>query len=140
MKLLVKRLCPGAVIPKRSHDTDSGFDVTPTRIIDEMGDILFLGTGISIVPESGYYTKLVARSSLCKKGWMLANSIGIIDEGYRGEIIIALVPIGDRRQAVSLLNIPIAQLVVCKREDVEIIETEDEHSTNRGIGGFGSTG
>jgi dUTP pyrophosphatase len=111
--LRVQKLVPEAVIPTRAHPLDSGFDVSIVRIVNPSfgpGVVLF-GTGLVIRPPDGYYVDLVVRSSFCKLGWGMANSVGIIDAQYRGELCLPLYKLSP---AAGDLQLParIAQLVL----------------------------
>jgi dUTP pyrophosphatase len=136
----VQRFKPGAQIPMRAHPTDAGFDVTAIDVLKTQGDVTFYGTGIRVCPPDGFYFDLVPRSSVSKTGYILANSVGIIDPGYTGEIIVALRKID---QGAKDLELPmrIAQLIP-RRVHSEVEMTEcigDLQKTDRGTGGFGST-
>jgi dUTP pyrophosphatase len=139
--LFVQKLIPEAVIPSKAHPLDSGFDITIVRIINpNFGPgVMLYGTGLVIRPPDGHYLDLVARSSLCKLGWGLANSVGIIDAQYRGELCVPLYKLSER--AVELqLPLRIAQLIVRGLVMTDIEEVLDIGTTNRGTSGFGSSG
>lgn len=141
MKLKVKKLNPDAVIPTKAHPTDAGLDLTAIsiNIVNEkdFGYIEY-GTGLSIELEPGYAGFLFPRSSLSKTGLILANSVGVIDQGYTGEIKFRFkyIPgtikydLGER----------IGQLVIQKVENVEIEQVDELSQTDRGSNGFGSSG
>tara|TARA_B100000131_G_scaffold121744_2_gene118814 strand:- start:6672 stop:7202 length:531 start_codon:yes stop_codon:yes gene_type:complete len=84
----IKLLDSNAVVPSRAHDTDTGYDLTFIGVEKIVGDVIFFKTGISIQPSSGYYFEVVPRSSISKLPLEMANSVGIIDESYRGEILV----------------------------------------------------
>lgn len=149
----VKKLDPNAKLPTRMKEGDIGYDVCGMRIIKVENHTVYVGTGIAISPSDNYYVDIHARSSLHKDGWMLANSVGIIDKGYTGELIIALVPINLRQTSIGSCDIDaaakllekslpsrIAQLVVRKREDATFVVVDELKPTQRGDGGLGSTG
>ncbi len=75
-----------------AYENPACLDLTCTRIIKVQDDVVYLGTGWSASPPKGYYIEIHPRSSMVKKGWMLANCTGIIDPDYRGELIVAIVP------------------------------------------------
>ena len=87
-----QKISDNAIPPKKGHLLDSGYDIHATGIkkIDEKNKTYYLTTGLKIRPPYGYYFELYPRSSLSKTGFMLANSVGVIDQNYRGELIIAL--------------------------------------------------
>jgi len=137
-KTKIEKIKECAVIPSRAHEDDVGLDLTVIDIIKQDGQVTFYGTGIKIAPPIGFYYEIVPRSSISKTGYMLANSVGIIDPSYRGEIIVAL-----RRVDFSTPNLhlpcKIAQLVLRELyiSDINVVDSLDD--TIRGDGGFGST-
>jgi len=136
----VQRCKPSAQLPVRAHPTDAGFDVTIVDVLKKHGDVTFFGTGIQVCPPDGFYFDLVPRSSISKTGYILANSVGIIDPGYTGEIIVALRKIDQGAKDLEL-PIRIAQLIP-RRIHSDIVLTEcfgGLKPTDRGDGGFGST-
>lgn len=138
---LVYRTCPEAVLPSQSRVTDAGHDLTIIKKVKNMTPKVSLyDTGLRVRVPHGYYTEIVPRSSLSKSGYMLANSIGVIDRGYHGNLLIALAKIDDE---VPPLSLPFrcCQLIFRKQEFLRIEEIDiDLEETSRGAGGFGSTG
>lgn len=134
-----KKSIPEANAPCRAHGSDSGFDLTIIKKIREVGDVSFYTTGIQVEPPHGYYFDLVARSSISKTGYMLANSVGIIDQNYRGDVII---PLRKVNKDASDLNLPckIAQLIPRQWIHMTLTETNNLDISSRGEEGFGSTG
>ena len=128
-----------AVIPYKTNTIDSGFDVTLIDVSKKIGNVTLFNTGIKIKPPYGYYFDLVPRSSIIKTGYMLANSVGIIDFEYRGEILVPLIKVDPEAKDIEL-PARIAQLILRKLylPLIEQVETLDE--TTRNEGGFGSTG
>lgn len=127
-----------AVRPSKSRASDSGYDLTLISIIKQVGDVTFYGTGITVKPPTGFYLDLVPRSSLSKQGYMLANSTGIIDNTYRGEIIVAL----RKFSGFKDLELPakVVQIIPRKRYHFDVVEASNIDKTSRNDGGFGSTG
>lgn len=127
-----------AVQPSKSRASDSGYDITLTSVIKQVGDVTFYGTGITVKPPTGFYFDLVPRSSLSKQGYMLANNTGIIDSTYRGEIIVAL----RKFDGFKDLELPakVVQIIPRKRYHFDIVAASDLDKTSRDSGGFGSTG
>lgn len=135
----VHKTRPDAVLPSRAHPTDSGFDLVLLEPTKTVGDVTFYSTGISIRPPEGMYFDLVARSSLSKTGYMLANGIGIIDRDYTGEILVALRKV-DKDAMVLTLPAKVVQLIPRRWYDLIPVEApEGLPGTDRGDGGFGST-
>lgn len=130
---------PDAPAPQRVHATDAGFDLSLVRYVKTVDEVDFYDTGIAVAPAPGYYFELVPRSSISKTGYMLANSIGIIDADYRGSILVAL-----RRMTpdTAPLVLPCRLVQLIPRQQLpmipQLVETLD--TTARGDGGFGSTG
>lgn len=140
MKIKVKILDDDAVVPIRAHDTDTGLDVTAISIKKRIDNLTFLlGTGISIKPPEGFYTDLVPRSSISKRGIMIANSFGVIDDTYRGELMIPIKLDNPMINYSEFIGEPLCQLILRKLyiPKVEIVDSLD--STERGAGGFGHT-
>jgi dUTP pyrophosphatase len=141
LKLRVKKCDPDAVIPTKAHPSDTGYDLTLIRVSKDMSrsgqTIIMFDTGIAVCPPDGYYTEVVPRSSLSKTGYMLANSVGIIDSSYRGSIKVVLT--GD--ETLHYLSPPFKgfQLILRKLEEAEVEVVDDLDQTERGDGGFGST-
>jgi dUTP pyrophosphatase len=135
--LKVKKLRDNAELPNRSKVGDAGYDLTASTV-EDLGDRIKVGTGVAVQPAAGWYCEVYSRSSNVKKGVMLMNSVGIIDNGYTGEIFCvftktrpdANINVGDR----------IAQLIPKQYARVELEMVEELDDTQRGAGGFGSTG
>jgi len=128
-----------AVTPTKSNETDSGLDLTLIEEYKKYGDVTLYDTGIKVQPPQGHYFDLVPRSSISKTGYMLANSVGIIDQTYQGNIYVALRKVD---QTLPDLKLPcrFAQLILRKVIDVKGIEVDSfEKVSDRGSGGFGSS-
>ena len=122
MELLVKRTRPDAVLPTRAFPTDTGLDLTllsVDKIIDEY--TVMYDTGIVIRPPSGFYVEIVPRSSIVKSGFMLCNSVGIIDSNFRAPLKVVLK--SDKpNQILSPLPNKLCQLIVRKLYLTDVIE------------------
>lgn len=137
MKIKYKKLSKDAVAPNRAHLTDAGFDLTCTRIVYG-GDYISYGTGLAFEIPEGHVGLLFPRSSIFKKDLVLSNSVGVIDSGYRGEVMFKFrcfeggraYEVGDR----------IGQLIVVPYPAVEYEEVDELSDSDRGEGGYGSTG
>lgn len=133
-----------SVLPTKKHESDTGFDVTVISRLhsnkDELFKVTMYETGICLRPPKGYYYELVPRSSLQKFGYMLANSVGIIDNEYRGEIMVPLIKF-DKDAPDLELPMRVAQLIPRKIENINfnVVDSFD-HESERGTNGFGSTG
>jgi dUTPase len=85
-----QRTIPEAVLPQRNRSSDSGFDLTLVKHLKDENDVSYYTTGVVLIMPAKIWYMLVPRSSMAKQGYTLANTVGIIDAGYRGEIIVAL--------------------------------------------------
>ena len=143
MKVKLKKLNENAIIPTYGSPFSAGADLY--ACIDEditikAGETAFIGTGLAMELESGYVALVYARSGLaCKKGLAPANKVGVIDSDYRGEIKIALHNHSSQECTVSVGE-RIAQMVVTPYIKCDFEEAQELDSTERGEGGFGSTG
>ncbi len=130
-----------AVIPSKSKESDAGYDLTVIKVAKQfLQNITLYDTGIKIKVSHGLYAEVVPRSSLSKSGYMLANSIGIIDRAYTGNILIALIKVDPTAPDIEL-PFKCCQLIFRKQVHVNINEVNKPFDeTSRGTGGFGSTG
>jgi dUTP pyrophosphatase len=138
MQLKIKLLYPDSIIPIPAHCSDAGMDLY-VHSVEEKSGYIIVGTGIAVQPEEGYYTKIYPRSSIYKKGLMLYNSVGIIDTSYRGELILVFYKTQCYMTAPKVGE-RLAQLIVEKTIPCSISIVEELDATDRGTGGFGSTG
>lgn len=131
---------PVAVSPFKAIESDSGHDLTLVKHLKTVNDVYFYDTCIRVEPPDGYYFELVGRSSISKSGWMLANSIGIIDTTYRGNIIVALTRTHAHAPVITLPS-RLVQIIPKKLHILRPVEVplSEISSTDRGDGGFGST-
>lgn len=138
MKIKVKRLNELAILPAKAHSTDAGFDLhAVSKNYDNDGNVVY-GCGLAFEIPEGYMGLVFPRSSNAKKSLLLSNSVGVIDSGYRGEVTAKfkkLYPgeeykIGER----------FAQLIVMPIPAVEFEEAEELSESERGVGGYGSSG
>ena len=142
-KIAVKKLDERAVLPKYGSEFAAGADLY--ALMD--GEVTFLPdetkfvhTGIALEIPEGYAGLVYARSSLaCKRGLAPANKVGVIDSDYRGEIMVALHNHSDKPQTIGNGE-RIAQLVVAPFLRAEFFQSETLGESERGAGGFGSTG
>jgi dUTP pyrophosphatase len=143
LKVKVKKLDANAVIPTYSKDGDAGMDLTITSIISETTTDVTYGFGIALEIPKNYVGLVFPRSSIRKYDLSLTNCVGVIDSGYRGEIQATFKKtswlkgdssdkyvVGDRGSQIIILPYP----------KVSMVESEELSDTERGDGGFGSTG
>lgn len=136
MILKIKKLNEDAVVPAYANTGDAGMDLTAVSIT--RGDrFIQYNIGLAIEIPEGYVGLLFPRSSISKKDQMLANSVGVIDSGYRGEIGVRMrgsqgliYEVGDR----------VAQLIIVPYETMELEVVDELAESERGVGGYGSTG
>ncbi len=142
MKIGIAKLKENAILPTRGSKSAAGYDLYACLDADvtiEAGKVAKIGTGLSVEVPEGYFGGIFARSGLAvKEGLRPANCVGVADSDYRGEYIVALYNDSDTAKIVHHGD-RIAQLLVlpyleCEFEERELSETE------RGSGGFGSTG
>ncbi len=133
-----KKVNESAVIPRKAGENEVGFDLTAIKLDKIDGNINYFDTGIQVEPPNGYYLEIIPRSSIVKTGYILANSVGIIDPTYRGNIKIVLIR--------TNFNLPIltppfckCQLIVRKIYNFDSCVVNELSDTERGDGGFGST-
>ncbi|MGZ4137819.1 MAG: dUTP diphosphatase [Actinomycetota bacterium] len=141
-QLQFQRLDPGARLPERAHPGDAGLDLRSIVDVDVApGERAMVPTGLAVAIPEGYAGFVLPRSGLASRvGLTLANAPGLIDAGYRGEIVCAVVNL-DRENAVRIEREDrIAQLVIVAVPDVEPAFVDALPSSSRGEGGFGSTG
>tara|TARA_B110000438_G_scaffold302835_1_gene361895 strand:+ start:533 stop:1027 length:495 start_codon:yes stop_codon:yes gene_type:complete len=159
MLLKFKRLHEDAVPPIRQHDTDAGFDLTAHAIerCEKSPNLLRVSTGIALEIPKGHVGLIFPRSSIYKTGLNLRNSVGVIDSGYRGEIIV-MFRIDEQTKTLHgeigkggfvkysgaikyKRGDRCCQLVVLKLSEIsEAQEVQTLGESDRGEGGFGSTG
>jgi dUTP pyrophosphatase len=142
VRLAVQRLHPAAVLPTRAHASDAGFDL---HAVEEVtlgpGERATVPTGIAIALPEGHAGLVLPRSGLAARhGIALVNAPGLIDEGYRGELRVLLLNT-DRAEPFEISpGDRIAQLVLVRVSLTDAVEVEALDATERGDGGFGSSG
>ncbi len=144
MKLNVKRLHPKAILPTYGSAGAAGADLYALPegdpIVIEAGQTVMIHTGIAMAIPEGYAGLVYARSGLAsKRGLAPANKVGVIDSDYRGELMVALHNHGTQPQTVEPGE-RVAQFVLTPVITADFTETDDLDDTQRGAGGFGSTG
>ena len=141
MTLKFKRTHPDAVLPAYAHPSDAGMDL---RSVDELvippGKRALVHTGLVMLLPPAYEAPVRPRSGLAlKAGVTVLNTPGTIDSGYRGEVGVILINLGEEPFAVRKGD-KIAQLVIAPVTQPQVVETDVVDATDRGAGGFGSTG
>lgn len=149
MDVKIKKLHPDAVIPKYAKDGDAGLDLTATTSwVDDVENICY-GTGLAFEIPKGFVGLLFPRSSNSKKDLILSNSVGVLDSGFRGEVVfkfklstdIMLNKKGVFRHIYRYeVGERIGQILILPYPQINFIESDTLSETDRGDGGFGSTG
>lgn len=154
MKINIKKIVKEAVIPSYAKEGDAGLDlVATTRLYDEDNNCISYGTGIAIEIPKGFVGLIFPRSSIFKKSLILSNSVGVIDSGYRGELIVKYKEKecitgkfksnnGQNSRYYPLhynVGDKIAQLIIIPYPTIEFIEKEELSTSERDGSGFGST-
>jgi len=137
MKVKIRKLHSSAVIPDYAKSGDAGMDLAAVWQKQEL-DLITYGTGLAVEIPMGYVGLLFPRSSVYKAKMFLTNCVGVIDSGYRGEIMMkfemtdsnAMYKVGDRIGQIIILPYPL----------VEFEEVAELSNSDRGDGGYGSTG
>ena len=141
IKVLVKKICENAKMPSYAHPGDAGVDLYAAKdtIIPPQGRAL-VPTGLKIAIPYGYEGQVRPKSGLAlKHGITVLNTPGTVDAPYRGEVGVILFNSSDK-EYIAKSGEKIAQMVFCRVENAEFELAEDLPETDRGEGGFGSTG
>lgn len=143
MEVKFVKLNPNAIMPTQGSKYSAGYDMSAcieNSITIAPHTTVKIGTGLAIQPPEGYFGAIFARSGMAtKRGLRPANCVGVADEDYRGEYMVALHNDSDEYRLVEP-NERIAQLVFLPYMDIEFHEVSSLNDTERGDGGFGSTG
>lgn len=162
MKVNVKKLDSNAVLPTYAKHGDAGMDLTATsKSYDEHGNVVY-GTSLAFEIPAGYVGLLFPRSSNTKKDLILGNSVGVIDSGYRGEVVFKFksslrfatlwtllkfcfkksgltINVVNERSNEYDIGDRIGQIIIMPYPQIEFNLVDELSTTDRGIGGFGST-
>lgn len=142
MKIKVKKINRYAKLPEKTHESDAAFDLVATDIIYphsmESGLYVDIGTGLSFEIPEGYAGFIFPRSSISSTRHSLRNCVGVIDSGYRGEIRMRFSI--DEGPSAYMMGSKVAQVLFLKLPKIELVESSDLSDSERGEGGFGSTG
>jgi len=150
MNIKVRKVHPDAVLPKSAKTGDAGYDLVAVADPRFSDTYIEYDTGIAVEPPDGYHIEIFPRSSISKYDLVLANSIGLVDNGYRGNLLVRfkVVPQKNWLTEYGIFCEPtiykkgdkIAQIVIRKTESAEFEWAEELSNTDRDSGGFGSTG
>lgn len=143
MKVRIKKLNDKAVMPSKAHATDAGFDLYCTsKEIDWTKRQIVCHTGLAFEIPEGYVGLIFPRSSVSNKPLMMANSVGVVDSCYRGEVTAKFNITDTRQNAFSHYQEGdrIAQMIIIPYPEIEFEEADSLSESDRGTGGYGSTG
>jgi dUTP pyrophosphatase len=140
--LRVRRLDPAAVLPRRAHPGDAGYDLCALEdLVLGPGERAMVRTGIAVELPDGHAGWVVPRSGLAaRNGIALVNAPGLIDAGYRGEVKVLLLNTDRTAEFEVSAGDRIAQLVVAAVAGPDVVEVDELSESVRAEGGFGSTG
>jgi len=140
--LPVKRMREGAVVPARAYAGDAGMDLAACERVElAPGERALVPTGLAVAIPDGYAGYVQPRSGLAARhGISIVNTPGLVDSGYRGELLVNLVNHDEAETFVVEPGMRIAQLVILAVPPVEPVVVEDLPASERGVGGFGSSG
>ena len=141
INIKIKRLNENAILPEKQHDSDAGYDLhSIEEIILKPSKIYKVRTGIAIQIPNNYGGLVLPRSGLSSKyGISLINTPGLIDSGYRGELLIPLINHSSNEYTINKTE-RVAQLILIEIPEVKIEVTSDLDESDRNSKGFGSTG
>jgi dUTP pyrophosphatase len=143
MKVKIKKLNKDAVIPKYATQNDAGLDLVATSIILETSTQITYGLGVALEIPEGFVGLIFPRSSVRNTDLQLSNSVGVIDSGYRGELQATFNKKGVNKidgGHIYMIGDRVAQIIIIPYPPIEFEEVEELNNTERGEGGFGSTG
>ena len=143
MKVKIKKVHPDAVIPSYAKSGDAGLDLVATTIISETLGSITYGLGIALEIPEGFVGLVFPRSSIRKTNLQLSNSVGVIDSGYRGELQATfnkIQGIDNVERENYKVGDRVCQIMIIPHPTIEPNEVNELSNTERGEGGFGSTG
>lgn len=146
MTIKIKKLDPNAIIPTYAKPGDAAMDVTAIDI-NITPDYIEYSTGLAFEIPEDHIMLIFPRSSNSNKDLLLANSVGVLDSGYRGELKLRFKLVyregvtGRRMYANKFYNVGdrVGQILIIPRPKIDFIEVDELSETERGEGGFGST-
>lgn len=142
MKVKIKKLGPSAVIPTYSKDGDAGMDLTAvSKNWDSDNGVWVYGTCLSFEIPKGYVGLLFQRSSVFKQQLILSNAVGVLDSGYRGEVLFKFRETHDYEfENAYEVGDRVGQIMILPYPQIEFEEVFELSDSERGTGGYGSTG
>jgi len=142
VRLEVKKVRESAVVPARAYAGDAGMDLAACERVElAPGARALVPTGLAVAIPDGYAGYVQPRSGLAAKhGISIVNTPGLVDSGYRGELLVNLVNHDDEQPFVVEPGMRIAQLVILQVPPVELVEVDELPESERGADGFGPSG
>jgi dUTP pyrophosphatase len=141
IELPIQRLRPDAVVPERAYSGDAGLDLSSCERVElAPGERALVPTGLAVAIPEGYAGLVQPRSGLAAKhGISIVNTPGLVDSGYRGELLVNLVNTDKRDAFVVEPGMRIAQLVIIEVPELALVEVDQLPESERGVRGFGSS-
>jgi dUTP pyrophosphatase len=141
IELAIRKLRPDAVVPTRAYNGDAGLDLSACERVElAPGERCLIPTGLAVAIPEGHAGFVQPRSGLAAKhGISIVNTPGLVDEGYRGELLVNLVNTDREASFVVEPGMRIAQLVILELPAVELVEVDELPTSERGVRGFGSS-
>lgn len=152
MEVKIKKLYEDSILPTKAHATDAGYDLyAHSKFYDNDGNVVY-GCGVAMEIPQGYVGLVFPRSSNAKKDLLLSNSVGVIDSGFRGEILFKFKQtpreFADARGTSMTyqyskeyeLGNRIGQIIIMPYPEIEFVEVDELSETERGNGSYGSSG
>jgi dUTP pyrophosphatase len=141
IELPIRRLRPDAVVPARAYNGDAGLDLSSCERLElAPGERALVPTGLAVAIPEGYAGFVQPRSGLATKhGISIVNTPGLVDSGYRGELLVNLVNTDKHEAFVVEPGMRIAQLVILPIPELELVEVDELPESERGVRGFGSS-
>jgi dUTP pyrophosphatase len=141
IELPIQRLRPDAVVPGRAYSGDAGLDLSSCERVElAPGERALVPTGLAVAIPEGYAGFVQPRSGLAAKhGISIVNTPGLVDSGYRGELLVNLVNTDPREPFVVEPGMRIAQLVILPIPELDLVEVDELPQSERGVRGFGSS-
>ena len=150
MQIKIKKLYEDSILPTKAHTTDAGYDLyAHSKSYDDDGNVVY-GSGVAMEIPQGYVGLVFPRSSNAKKDLILSNSVGVIDSGYRGEVLFKFKPscVIEKQDLAYLpesiakyeIGERIGQIIIMPYPEVEFVEVDELSDSDRGDGGYGSSG
>ena len=141
IELHVKKVRDDAVVPARAYAGDAGLDLSACERVElGPGERALVPTGLAVAIPEGYAGYVQPRSGLAAKhGISIVNTPGLVDSGYRGELLVNLLNTDAREPFVVEPGMRIAQLVILELPEVELVEVDELPDSERGVRGFGSS-